>query len=267
LIVLHSSSRDVHENLAAEDLLLDDESQAGPVVLIYRNDDAVVIGKNQNPWRECAVGQLDSMGVRLGRRVSGGGTVYHDDGNYNISCIVPRAEYRREEMLQLFIAGLKRTGVEARIAATTSLAVDGSKISGNAFCYRRDKVLHHGTLLWKSNLDKLRAALTPEIPDMETRAVASCPMPVVNLSQLIAKKEPEDVLNAVIEALSTRWGPVRDARESLFSTAALKQKTDEMKSWDWRFGATPDFELMREGRKIRVHRGVVEETGGKFGQR
>jgi len=245
--------------------MLDDEALTEPVVFIYRNDDAVVIGKNQNPWRECAVGTLESMGVRLGRRVSGGGTVYHDDGNYNISCIVPRAEYRREEMLQLFMAGLKRTGVEARIAATTSLAADGSKFSGNAFCYRRDKVLHHGTLLWKSNLEKLRAVLTPEIPAMETRAVESCPMPVVNLSELIPKKEPEDLVNAVIEALSSRWGPVRDSEYNPFQGASILSKTAAMKSWDWVYGATPDFQVIREGRKIRVHRGIVEETGGKFG--
>ena len=178
--VVYSSSRDVYENLAAEESLLD-AAPSEPVVLIYRNTPAVVIGKNQNPWRECSVSRLDALGVKLARRITGGGTVFHDAGNLNIACILPRAMYRRDEVLRLTINGLARLGIVAEIAGSTSLAVDGRKISGNAFCYRRDHVLHHGTLLWDADLEKLRAALVPDLPDIETRAVASVPMPVANL--------------------------------------------------------------------------------------
>lgn len=258
MIVIYSSRTDVYENLAAEDVLLDDDTLREPVVFIYRNRDAVVIGKNQNPWRECAVSRLEGIGVALARRISGGGTVFHDEGNFNISCIVPRAAYRREAMLRLFIAGLKRAGVPASIAATTSLVVQGKKISGSAFCYRRDKVLHHATLLWMANLEKLRVVLTPDIPNMETRAVASCPMPVINLSDMLTGAAPDSVIHAIVDSLSGVWGARTDSTCSPFAQPAFTSRLATMKSWDWQFGATPDFSIVIESKRHNVHAGLSD---------
>ncbi len=250
-----SSSADVYENLAAEEALLD-AAPSDPVVFIYRNDPAVVLGKNQNPWRECAVSRLETLGVKLARRISGGGTVYHDRGNLNVACILPRERYRRDDVLQRYIDGLARAGVTAEIAGGTSLAVAGRKVSGNAFCFRRDHVLHHGTLLWEADLEALRAALVPDLPEIETRAVASNPMPVVNLSDLLPNHTMETLSHALVAALAMAWGPaVRDD--------ALPDPGDRvarLKSWEWIFGATPDF--VHENRQ--VHRGVVAGTGEKF---
>lgn len=262
MIVIRSNTSNVFINLAAEDALLDDYDGVEPVVFIYRNDAAVVIGKNQNPWRECAVSRLDALGVQLARRVSGGGAVYHDPGNLNLACIVPRDRYQRAEMLDLFIAGLARAGIRAAVANSTSLVVDGRKISGNAFCYRRDKVLHHGTLLCRADLDRLRAALTPEIDQMETRAVASVRMPVVNLAGMVDDATLEASLLA---SLATRWGANEERDdETIFRAPDFPARVERMRSWAWRFGATPDFQIMRDGQPQRVHRGLVEGTGEKF---
>ena len=264
MIVIHSNRTDVYENLAAEDVLLDDERLDDPVVFIYRNDDAVVIGKNQNPWRECAVSQLERLGVKFARRISGGGAVYHDAGNINIACILPRERYCRCDMLKLFVKGLASLGIEARVVNDTSLVVGDRKISGNAFCYRRDKVLHHGTFLWRANLDKLHTALIPEITEMTTRAIASLPMPVMNLEKVLTRDE---IIPAMLGAMTVAWGPAREAGYSPFDAPDFPSRVEKMKSWDWLFGATPDFAVGLDGQEILVHRGRISQTGEPFFQR
>jgi lipoate-protein ligase A len=260
--VVVSSRTDVYENLAAEELLLD-SAPPEPVVFVYRNDAAVVIGKNQNPWRECAVSRLDALGVKLARRITGGGTVFHDPGNLNIACILPRAMYRRDEVLRLTINGLARLGVAAEITGSTSLAVDGRKISGNAFCYRRDHVLHHGTLLWEADLEKLRAALVPDLPDIETRAVASNPMPVINLCDRLPGLTIEMLAETVIAAMADAWEtPVRED-----DLPDVGDQVAKLKTWDWLFGATPDFSYQTEDRSVQVHRGRNVTTGERFSSR
>jgi lipoate---protein ligase len=258
LIVLHSSSTDVYANLAAEDLLLGRDGSPEPVLFIYRNAPAVVIGKNQNPWRECAVRRLDALGVKLARRISGGGAVYHDAGNLNVSCVLPRAAYERRDMLNLFIAALSALGVEAEIVNSTSLAVGGLKISGNAFCYRRDQVLHHGTFLMRADLDALHQALRPDFTEMETRAVASVPMPVMNLGERVHE---DALVRELTRQLSARFGAVRDAGEDVLDASALQARAEKMRCWDWLFGATPDFTVRRDGREFVVHRGRM--NGGE----
>lgn len=257
--VVVSNRTDVYENLAAEEVFLDSAPPA-PVVFIYRNEPSVVIGKNQNPWRECAVSRLDALGIRLARRITGGGTVFHDAGNLNIACILPRARYRRDDVLHLVINGLARLGVVAEITGSTSLAVGGRKVSGNAFCYRRDHVLHHGTLLWEANLDKLRAALVPDLPDVETRAVASVPMPVTNLRAMLPGHTIESLTDTIVAALAEVWGPA--LRDDLFPDPG--DRVDRLKTWDWLYGSTPDFTCIQNGREIKVHRGKTTETGERF---
>lgn len=261
MLLLSSNRTDVYENLAAEDALLDDATLTEPVIFIYRNDPAVVIGKNQNPWRECAVSRLGALGVQLARRVSGGGAVFHDPGNLNVACIVPRDQYHRAVMLDLFIAGLARAGVSATIANSTSLVVGSQKISGNAFCYRRDKVLHHGTFLCRANLELLRAALVPEIAQMETRAVESVRMPVTNLTDLV---DDETLVASLLDALASRWGRIETSTLAPFHAPGFAARVDRMRSWEWLFGATPDFQITLHGTPLRIHRGRIEGSGQAF---
>lgn len=265
MIVFQSNRTSVYENLAAEEMLLDDPGLTEPTVFIYRNSDAVVLGKNQNPWRECAVSVLGRMGVDLARRISGGGTVFHDAGNLNISCLLPRARYSREKVLQMYIDGLRRVGVDAMLIGGTSFAANGKKISGNAFCYRREKVLHHGTLLWKANLEKLRAALVPDLPDVTTRAVASVPMPVINLSDLLPGMSPEELIDTMTSALGEHWGPVSKLSFDPFTHSSFNERVEKLKSWDWKIGATPDFECNVNGAILHIHRGRIIDVHGETG--
>ncbi len=256
-------STDIYRNLCIEERLMENARLEDAVLLFYVNTPCVVIGKNQNPWKECNVGALKRKNLPLARRISGGGTVYHDLGNLNYSFIVPRLKYRTEDIFSVLIRALASQGVEACVNEHHSLYSGGAKISGNAFCYRKNKALHHGTLLWKSDLQMLQECLKPSIADVETLAVSSRPAPVVNLTGI----KPELTLVALKRAVSKEAGnvfgalsdePLPVAEEPL---AALMR---ERQSWKWVYGKSPRFTHAsgKGAMVVTVNKGMVEAVSG-----
>jgi len=183
VLIVTTENRDIYHNLALEEWLLDHADGRAPVLFLFVNSPCVVIGKNQNPWRECRLSLMEKESVPLARRVSGGGAVYHDEGNLNIGVIVPRTEYREEKQYELVFQTLEKFGIKASKVRKNTLAAGGKKFSGQAFCFRRQHVLHHGTLLVSSDLKRLGRYLGPELDGIETKAVASVPSEVMNLSE------------------------------------------------------------------------------------
>ena len=182
-------------HLALEDWLLDNLAPEARVLLLYRSQPAVVLGKNQNLWRETDPAVLATEGVALARRVSGGGAVYHDPGNLNFAFLVPREGYDGDALSAVVLTALRSLGVAAELGPRSVLQVDGRKISGNAFCYRRQWTLHHGTLLLSADLARLSRCLQPALPELATHAVASVRSPVLNLGLAAA-----DVVAALVAA-------------------------------------------------------------------
>ncbi len=245
-----SRLRDVRRHLAAEELRL---AAAGPdsepAVCLWRADPAVVIGQNQNPWLECDPAALAAEGVTLARRVSGGGAVYHDPGNLNLSVVLPRVRYRAETVYDVFLDALRRLGVAARRADRTSLTLeDGRKISGHAFALRGGGALHHGTLLLRADLDRLRRALRPALDPnaVRTAAIASRPMPVANLSALHSGLTDADVEAALYAAAVAQWGAAVPEDDEP-PDAALDEALRRQASPDWLWGRTPAFTWRPEG--------------------
>jgi lipoate-protein ligase A len=184
MLIVTTENCDIYRNLAVEEWLLDHAPNL-PVLFLYVNDPCVVIGKNQNPWRECRLSLMEKEGVPLARRISGGGAVYHDAGNLNVSIIVSRTEYREEKQYELIFQTLEKFGIKASKVRKNTLAVDGKKVSGQAFCFRGQRVLHHGTLLVNADLNRLGRYLGPEIEGIQTKAVASIPAEVMNLADAV----------------------------------------------------------------------------------
>ncbi len=261
--IVESSSSDVFRNLAIEEYLLDHASNFAPALFLYCNERAVVIGKNQNPWRECRVDRLEAEGAALARRISGGGAVYHDEGNLNYSLIVRREDYRPKDMFALAIAAIARLGMAASLTGRTSLTVNGLKVSGTAFALRAGAALHHGTLLVRSDLERLRRLFPGRLSVSETHAVASVPAPVVNLSDVDPSLTVSDAAAAFREEFGYRYGGARRANAA------------DIESWDWRgllrrrtqpgwvFGNTPPFVVGRpDGPRLRVTDGAVRDVSG-----
>ena len=261
MLMVESRSLDVYRNLAAEEYLMEHSSE--PVLFLWRSDCAVVVGKNQNPWRECRLDLMQAEGVPLARRISGGGTVYHDEGNLNYCVIVDRSQYREELAFELVFQALEKFGIRAERTGKSNLSVDGLKFSGNAFCFRRGRALHHGTLLLDADLDRLGRYLGPMFNQIETRAIPSVPAAVANLGLDAAEVAAE--LRSRFAALYGDGRPIR-SQEDWPGEAELAAFVEKHRSNDWRYGATPRFCVEHNGLRLEVEKGRVVRSSGEGGE-
>lgn len=252
---LFSTSSDVYENLAAEELFLDDFERSGPLLFFYVDSAAIVVGKNQNPWRECATGWARRRGVPIARRLSGGGTVWHDPGNLNFSLILSRADYRQDEVFARVLQALASLMPLQLERAGNSLMVAGRKFSGAAFCFRGPAVLHHATLLIDAKLELLRRAMEPALPMIETRAVPSRPAPTVNLREFVPSLGVSEAARALASVLAPdcvleSWSPPPDDR---YRNLVLRHRDPA-----WIFGYTPAFTVpLPDGYRVEVENGLL----------
>lgn len=249
------------EHLAVEDALLDATGGKGPVLMIWRGPRSVVMGKNQNPWKECNLGVIREKGLLLGRRVSGGGAVYHDPGNLNFSWVMERKTYDPGILHGILRDALARFGLKAETAATGGVRIEGFKVSGAAYCFRQDRVLHHGTLLWKADLPTLRAALSAPRVRLKTHAVASIPARVGNLSDWLPHEEAEDVVEALAGAAEKHFGARVDWP---LEAVDPEDRPGRLQSAEWIWGQTPRFEVQihvqGDPMTLRIHRGRLEKV-------
>ena len=265
MLVVPTQSLDPYENLALEEHLLELIDEHRIILMLWQSKHAIIIGKNQNPWRECSVSKLLASGGKLARRTTGGGTVYHDEGNLNFSFFTARGEFKEKRQYDVIIDTLREFGITAHIEGSNSLFVGDRKISGNAFYFRKNTALHHGTLLVETDLEALHTYLEPSQTGIATRAIASRPAKVVNLRELNSEINVERLAQCIVRSACAVFGEDPEyMKEDDFSTEALKEK---YASWDWIYGSTPKFELTFEGEenghkltmKLAVKRGAIIE--------
>lgn len=187
MIAIFSPSQVPSFNLAAEEYLFKEYTE--DILLLYVNTEAVIIGSNQAVMNEVDIDYCINNDIRVIRRMSGGGAVFHDLGNLNYTFIQNKREERSSlsgEFLQPIVDVLKTLHIHATIGKRKDLWLpEGYKISGTASHVSRNRELHHGTLLYDANLEKLQRSLTTDIktdhPLRNKRATASVPSPVKNL--------------------------------------------------------------------------------------
>ncbi len=270
MLIVTTNQTDVYRNLATEEWLLNHAGDRVPVLFLYVNSPCVVIGKNQNPWRECRLSRMEQESVPLARRISGGGAVYHDEGNLNGSVIVPRTEYREEKQYELIFQALNTFGIKASRVRKNSLTVDGKKISGHAFCFRRQQVLHHFTLLVNSSLSRLNRYLGPDVPGIETKAVASVPAEVANLESFAPELTIKALSAALTETFEKRYGSdgvwecgsVERWNDGMVPEEEILPIIEKNRSKDWTLGHTPRFLVTLNGQQLEVEKGRIETLKG-----
>lgn len=247
-------SSDVFENLAVEEWLLSPQAPTPPLLFLWQTPAAVVLGKNQNPWLECRPARLEAERIALARRVSGGGAVYHDLGNLNFAFVWDRKNYRRETVEQIVVNAIRRLGISLERVGRSGLGIGGRKCSGQAFCYRGERVLHHGTLLVCADLERLHRALEPTAVDIEGRAVRSERSPVMNLTE-----HKPDLTVVDCKELIASEAP---ALEGVPPWEVIRSLAEQRRSWDWTYGSTPPFEAAIRGTpvRLRIEGGKVAEV-------
>ncbi|MFO7821844.1 MAG: lipoate--protein ligase [Lentisphaeria bacterium] len=241
--LLTSESTDPFFNLALEEWLL----RASPYqscTLVYRNKPSIVMGRNQNPWLECNLDFVEANNLILTRRISGGGTVYHDLGNANFTFVMPRKQYAPRVHLKLVAEALTKLGVQADITDRNNLFVNRAKISGTAFMLTGKRALQHGTLLINADLQKLNQALENSLPEVDTHAVASVSDAVTNLVDIIPDISYQQFIDAIRAVLMDRTA---DLKVSTLSESDFSENQDFQKyyrlqhSRNWVYGKTPAF--------------------------
>lgn len=250
-VIFQSKSTDVHQNLALEDWI---ESNVDlfeqRLFLLWRSHAAVVIGRHQNPWAECNLGAMATAGVPLARRRSGGGTVYHDLGNLNLTFFSCRKLYDRQRNLKVVTEALRRLRPQLEVRATERLDIilnEHYKISGSASRLSRKSSYHHCTLLHSTDCSVLSAVLRPSTPGIRSNATASIPSPVANLTDHAPSLQWEELIDVLVQQFNSEFGLsspltfVDPSDESLFP--GIGRLASELHSWNWTFGKTPKFSV------------------------
>ncbi|XP_017880867.1 lipoyltransferase 1, mitochondrial isoform X2 [Ceratina calcarata] len=289
--VFISQSTDVFTNLALEDWFYRNYNFTNHhVLLFWRNDPCIVIGRHQNPWIEHNTQLAEKRGIVLARRNSGGGTVYHDNGNLNLTFFTPRERYNRKYNLDIITRALYREwGLQADINKREDIVVEGKyKISGTAAKLGRPNAYHHCTLLVNVNKTALGLALERTENDVETNATASTRSPIKNLIDVNSHIQMEKLITAIgWEYLRTKALVVEDGGQELIQRQkgfqyinptedwfpGLDKLISEFRSWEWNYAKTPKFSVTRvldlPVQDNKVHRfnltleiqnGIIEEV-------
>ena len=243
--IIRSHNLDIRWNLSAEEYLLETVSQGKPILFLWQSEDAVVIGKNQNLWKECPNVLIEKDQVSFARRISGGGAVFHDVGNLNYSFIAHRQDYDLDKQIKVIRKALNKIGLHFQMDSHYALTINKLKISGNAFRFSKHKALHHGTLLVSSNLEKLNYFLQNSLHDISSKGVKSRPAEVTNLS-LINESITVNSLNTLIANSFCEEYGLSDCSIKEFPANnynQFKHIYEKHQSWEWLYGRTPQFEM------------------------
>ncbi len=205
--VYRSSSQDPRFNLAVEEYFQRHIPEDTILLYLWCNANTVVIGRTQNPWRECDFDFMDRHGILLSRRTTGGGAVYHDSSNLNYSFIVSKELYDVDRQFSVILDAVRLLGLRGERSGRNDLMVDGRKFSGNAFSKLYQGALHHGTILIDTNVEMMQGALQVSAVKMKTHGVQSVSSRVVNLRELIPDLSVEKMGAAISTAFQREYGP------------------------------------------------------------
>lgn len=269
-IIVHDIT-DPYFNIAAEEYFLKEFQDE--FFILYRNEPSIIVGKHQNALAEINYKYVRNHGIKVVRRLTGGGTVYHDPGNINYMFIRNGKEgelvdFRKHT--QPIIDFLGMLGLNAKFEARNSLTVNGLKISGNAEHVYKKRILHHGTLLFSSSLRDLEKAIRVDPLDYTDKAVKSVRSRVINIADLLNKKislhEFQDLINEHIKRLfpgATDYRLTKYDSEKIYDLVKKKYSL-----WEWNFGYSPKYELKKKieisGKSLniylRVEKGIIKEV-------
>ena len=230
-------------NLARDGYFLENNKKGDVILYFYVNKNAVIIGRNQNAWKECSIANMDADGVQLVRRHSGGGAVFHDNGNLNFSFITDEKHYDLNRQMRVILNAVSKLGLKAELSGRNDITVDGKKFSGNAFSLAKGNRSHHGTILVNADLTKLSNYLCVSKEKMRSKGIDSVRARVCNLCELSSGLTVEAMRRLVIESFIEEYGA---ASEYVFDGTALaevEERRERLASWEWRFGKTPQFDF------------------------
>lgn len=254
MLYIVNFSHDAYFNLALEEYLLQELDTGDDCLMLWQNRPAVVVGRNQNTWDEVNLDFVESHKTAVVRRLTGGGAVYHDLGNLNFSLILknqPGSSYDFARFLEPVVDILKGLGLDAEIDGRNDITIGGKKVSGNSQYRLRDRILHHGTLMFDVNFDHLEEALRVSPDKIARRGVASVRSRVTNIKEhLTAPVEMREfrktMKKSLLAAFGSEGGDYFLSSDNLLRVRELQK--NKYSTWEWNFGASPYYNIRKSRR-------------------
>ena len=235
---LTHDNTDAYFNIASEEYLL--KQTDGFYIYLWINDRAVIVGTNQNTIEEVNLSYTESAGIKVVRRLTGGGTVYHDKGNLCYTIIAPydANEDNYRKFTEPVISYLKSLGVNAEFSGRNDITIEGKKISGNAQTIFKNRIMHHGTILFNTDGNELSRSLNPSKLKMQSKGIKSVRARVTNVIDYLKDKI---TIEQFKEGLKEQF--LKDCTEYAFTDKdkkAIKKLVDEKYStYEWNIGRSP----------------------------
>lgn len=243
ILCLQLKHTDPYFNLAAEEYLLKNFSD--DIFLTWRSTDAIIVGKHQNALAEINHLYARDHHITVARRLSGGGTVFHDPGNLNFTFIknADRTDQVRfGDFTDQIMGILKRLGLEVSTDPHHAIFLDGKKISGCAGHVHKHRVLHHGTLLFNSHLDRLRSALNADLSRFEGKAVQSNRREVTNIVNYLPGMSMNEFERFIFDETVRLYPDSQQTGLDPGQIQAIEQlKNGKYTQWDWIYGYSPRY--------------------------
>lgn len=249
LLCLHTRETELspYRNLAFERRFFDalQPGQAG--LYLWQNAPTVVIGRNQNVWKECDLQTMRADGVLLSRRITGGGAVYHDPRNLNFSFVNCAADYDKHRNFAILLEAMRTLGINAELSGRNDLVVQGRKFSGNAFFKNSVHTLHHGTLMLGVNMDALSRYLRPNPLKLRAKGVDSVRSRVINLGEIVPNLTIPQVKQAILTAWAQTYGSsVDNVHPFTLTEEEVKAEAEKNASEAWLYAQNPGGTMLAE---------------------
>ncbi|HHX37564.1 MAG TPA: lipoate--protein ligase, partial [Clostridiaceae bacterium] len=261
---LETHSLDPYYNLAFEETVLKKRTQ-GNYLLLWQNDNTIVVGQNQNTVAEINRPFVELNDINVVRRTTGGGAVYHDIGNLNYSFITDVVDIDHltiEQLTRPIVKALRGMGLDAETSGRNDILVSDKKVSGIAQRLYGNRVLHHGTLLFDTNLSILAKALKPDPLKFQSKAVQSVRSRVGNIKDML--NDPMDIARfwqALLHQLS-ETGLIREQLSENELQDVQRLRDTKYATWEWNYGRSPTYDFMNrrkwDGGLLEVHISVKE---------
>lgn len=257
-----------YKNLAVEEYLTMKVEPGQCILYLWQNRQTVVIGKNQNCWKECNVEKLEKDGGYLVRRLSGGGAVFHDLGNLNFTFCVRQEDYDLDKQLKVILEAMELLGINAEKTGRNDITVEGRKFSGNAFLRIGNQCYHHGTLMINVDTENMAKYLNVDKSKLASKGVDSVKSRVASLVEF----KPDLTVKTLCKALITSFQKVyklkaTEIKESDLPESEIDNLMEKFSSWEWKYGRKIPFQKELSNRfdwgdiqlQINVNQGYIKD--------
>ncbi|MGO4937799.1 lipoate--protein ligase [Fundicoccus sp. Sow4_H7] len=278
IFVDNGNNYDASVNIALETYLVENRLVDEPILLFYINEPSIIIGRNQNTIEEVNQPYIEEKGIQVVRRMSGGGAVYHDLGNFSFCFIKDDDGTFRDfqSFTKPVIEALHKMGAtEAELQGRNDLLIDGKKFSGNAMYAKDGRMTAHGTILFDSDLDEVNNALKPRKEKIESKGIKSVRSRVTNIKpyvddeykNLTTEEFRDRILLEIFNIKSREEVPEFKLTDEIWE-GVMKLREERMGNWDWNYGKSPDFDIAESHKfpfgfvdfRLNVKQGKIAEA-------